>query len=359
MPRKVWYHCGSLGPGDKFDMAHFGRGEGYAGMGRGMYFADKREVAEVYCKYAEEPYLTMVEIRGNLRPLGEEPQPGDVGSVVRFNTGPFRPFEEAVVWPHNMSAIRVLKTLPVIEGLPSPKFASVLKVPPKMLREMQSWTRSNLDRRPASRHFQFDLSGWPYLSRRSPADAERMLKKKHPRGVKLTLSDKSHRFGEARWDDEGWEITIYDTEDLDHALHFLRHEAQHMAQDMLAEIKGVPDAGLPSRRIRTPEWDEVDLSKPRFTGPADPHALMDREYQTRLTDSIENYLRFGKGLSPKAWITRDTFFVMLRAKAPGKYRDAVGKFVAEVGRRGASARRVASRYRARRVCWATTPWESR
>jgi hypothetical protein len=110
---KVWYHCGSLGPGDKFDMSHFGKGEGYAGMGRGMYFADKQEVAEVYCKYSKEPYLTAVEIRGELRPLGEEPQPGDVGSVVRFNTGPYRPFEEAVVWPNRLSAIRVIKTIPV------------------------------------------------------------------------------------------------------------------------------------------------------------------------------------------------------------------------------------------------------
>lgn len=238
-------------------------------------------------------------------------------------------------------------------GRPAPRYmgkvarhliSGLLKVPPKMLRGMRSWVQSNLDRRPTSRHFPFDLDGWRYLSGVRPEDAEAILKKKHPRGVRVTLSDKKHRFGEARWDDDAWEITIYDTSDLDHALHFVRHEAQHMAQDMLAEITGVSDAGLPKRRIRTPEWGDVDLSKPRFMGPADPHALIDREYQTRLTDSVENYLRFEPHLSPRAYMARDSFFTMLRSFAPKKYRDAVGKFVAEVGRR--TAARVASRYAA-------------
>ena len=63
----IAYHCGIRKEGEDFDLNHFRRGEGYDALGKGIYFSLQKDVAEEYCKYADEPYLTTVQIVGRIK----------------------------------------------------------------------------------------------------------------------------------------------------------------------------------------------------------------------------------------------------------------------------------------------------
>lgn len=224
-----------------------------------------------------------------------------------------------------------------------------------MVKAMQSWVRDTLEstasgKSEVSRRFPFDLSGWKYV-RGEEREATKTLRQVSPRGVLVTIQFKSHRFAVAEWKDDEWEMHLYAgasfdpssdwaESTIDTLVQFTRHEAQHMGQDMLRVIRGLSEkAGLPSRGIRTPEYRNPEGT---FFGPADPHALIDEEYQTRLADSVAAFLREtrrmdddGKAQVARSWVRgRDPFFAMLRNFAPGKWRDAVGKFTVELARKG-------------------------
>jgi hypothetical protein len=49
------YHCGPQI--SNFSIDHIGGGEGNQILGPGIYFASAKDIAKLYCKYAEEPYL--------------------------------------------------------------------------------------------------------------------------------------------------------------------------------------------------------------------------------------------------------------------------------------------------------------
>jgi hypothetical protein len=102
-PDKLWYHCGSRGPGEPFSAAFFGTGEGYAppGMTDGVYFADNKEVAKAYCEYSDTPYLSVVRLRGTPTWSKRFSQPG-----LKYG-----PSTEAFV--RDLSQIEVVDTVPV------------------------------------------------------------------------------------------------------------------------------------------------------------------------------------------------------------------------------------------------------
>jgi len=106
-------------------------------------------------------------------------------------------------------------------------------------------------------------------------------------------------------------------------LRTLRHELQHMGQDVFTELMGLKsEAGTPAA-----ELTEV---KPPARG-RKPHALREEEFYTRLADEIERFVRHVRkhGEARKSfdtWITDTDFFRALRRKEPAKWRKAVKEF---------------------------------
>lgn len=110
----------------------------------------------------------------------------------------------------------------------------------------------------------------------------------------------------------------------------IRHEAQHMAQTLLKEALGGVEAGLPSKRIRTPQYKQ----DPSGGGAA--HILDDQEFYPRLTDAIEEIRH-----TPRLWrpdgvvdpsvlrqaMRQNRFLRVLKQYAPGKYRKAISEIV--------------------------------
>jgi len=56
------YHGGSKLKGDNFDATHLGAGEGLSALGPGIYFASDIDIAKLYCKYVDKPYLYTVDL---------------------------------------------------------------------------------------------------------------------------------------------------------------------------------------------------------------------------------------------------------------------------------------------------------
>ena len=171
----------------------------------------------------------------------------------------------------------------------------------------------------------------------------------------------------------------------------LRHELQHFSQDFFAYILGgdMPKfkPGLPSKRIRTPEYKQhLSPTHPSYK-PDDPetkaliqrlrtqgirveqvnfHDLDDVEFYTELADAIDDFkqrwtrvkadigeegkkvaIRFFVGItlsdadadflnkssenhSILTWFSVNRFFSAIRTRAPGKYRKALTEFVKAV-----------------------------
>jgi hypothetical protein len=150
----------------------------------------------------------------------------------------------------------------------------------------------------------------------------------------------------------------------------LRHELQHVAQDLITTIAGLGEdaGGLPPEKTR-------DLSIPPsgdrgYNKPQQPHPLREVEFYTRLADEISEFLqnlpKYPKNLRAKvvrAWVDLDPkftpeerkqvrhvpereFFQMLHEEQPKKWRKAVSEFISEVGKKAElpSSFRVARRW---------------
>lgn len=119
------------------------------------------------------------------------------------------------------------------------------------------------------------------------------------------------------------------------------HEMTHAAQTILSDIQGNMSAGLPSSKIRTPEWNQGEGNDPTS------HVLDDREFYTDLRDAIRSALEIMNSRSgldrnllfrrlvsdnmsmgemrPVSTITPLNFFRVLKEHAPLKWRKAVGE----------------------------------
>ena len=136
----------------------------------------------------------------------------------------------------------------------------------------------------------------------------------------------------------------------------IRHELQHLAQDLLREATGVDAAG--GHRTR---------SSPHPDGlhPRDEHALRDVEFHTRLQDAIEEYGGGADNASIRSYVSDGPmvpgvephdFFAALKRYDRRKWVRAVSEFLGAVGGRGSiggagrgvpmapSSSRVASRF---------------
>jgi hypothetical protein len=144
------------------------------------------------------------------------------------------------------------------------------------------------------------------------------------------------------------------------------HELQHLAQTLIEYIQGVSNAGLPPRKIRTPDYtyapEKVDallkaLRSQGITGVNETslHHLSDFEFFTVLLNAVSTFKRMLKKLPAgvalndavrfvtdqpvsddladalrKAGFARFVFFQDLKKGAPGKYRRAVNELLKAV-----------------------------
>lgn len=105
------YHCGRRLVGDRFDPKYVGTGEGMTALGPGIYFADNRNIALMYCKYVDEPYLYTVKLdaTGLYDPVwGEPPHLRDavVDLVDSFDLDdPYRGVRRTVHGPASTGAV--------------------------------------------------------------------------------------------------------------------------------------------------------------------------------------------------------------------------------------------------------------
>lgn len=198
--------------------------------------------------------------------------------------------------------------------------------------------------------------------------------------IKVVLNFEQHASRSGLWkrDDRLLEVDmpadVQSVESFDTIMNMIeqraRHECQHVAQDLLKELKDLEEiAGVPSDHIRNPDWTPHGLEKdrsPYMSPQRKDHALRDIEFQTRLTDEIDHLDSMFESLPDQyhrdlfdMWTARDRdaidvdtqvelqdridppfdikvrpFFRQLKSKESEKWEDAVSKAWAELQDRG-------------------------
>lgn len=118
------------------------------------------------------------------------------------------------------------------------------------------------------------------------------------------------------------------------------HEMSHFAQTLISSVKRT-DAGLPSKRIRTPEYSQHEGERGQYGLFNENHQLDDVEFYTNLRDAIRDVMRsvnaaptemkldvFKSSVGERtrrSMSSTNLFFDTLKKKAPGKWRKAVGE----------------------------------
>jgi hypothetical protein len=202
--------------------------------------------------------------------------------------------------------------------------------------------------------FPLDLSGWPHAAMVEQRIAERRAR--DPRSLWMfdqmydpitvvvyrTLKERRGANIAATW--RGGFLTVWGLPPylhrarefgpyIDRLRRIIRHELQHLAQDLLREATGVDAAG--GHRTR---------SSPHPDGlhPGDEHALRDVEFHTRLQDAIEGYGGGTDNASIRSHVDAgpvvrgaepDEFFTTLKRYDRRKWVRAVSEFVRAVGGR--------------------------
>jgi hypothetical protein len=225
----------------------------------------------------------------------------------------------------------------------------------------------------AKQKFDIDLTGWKYVS-----DAAAAGKKLADAGwskVNVELDFKGTQYKGGHWNGSAHELNVelglgstsryIQTAEqarsvadfqygMSEMMRTLRHECQHMGQDLLRDIKGLEeDAGLPGQSIRNPDFDWKGVSKKQDEEgkrTRKVHPLLDVEFYTRLGDEIDKFARFSRkiplklrrqavrvwvGDSPESKLLDDDgntvsaiqqFFYSLKKYEKDKWRKAVSEF---------------------------------
>jgi len=112
----------------------------------------------------------------------------------------------------------------------------------------------------------------------------------------------------------------------------VRHEMQHMAQDILRDLLELRDrAGLPSPEIRDLYVNSLGINPKNYNQPMKDHALRDVEFYPRLADEIESFIRQYKDteddwrfhLRERLKGNGNAFFKALRIREPLKWQKVV------------------------------------
>ena len=218
--------------------------------------------------------------------------------------------------------------------------------------------------------FKVDLTGWKYLSRVRAAG---------PQALKRALSIYPSVIVTARMGDDNaaaWypvqrrievELSTLDRISLDYAKELrrtVRHEMRHFAQDFLGRVVGAEDkAGLPSKKIRTPDMEQSYGREKKYKRPPSVQKLIDNLEKKGITkdifhdlDDVEFYTVLGRSLElmgdnlphfepdkrkaaflsfvgagpkvPGAYPLQ--FMTSLKKYAPGKWKKAVSELAKEL-----------------------------
>jgi len=211
-------------------------------------------------------------------------------------------------------------------------------------RECEKYTKvGKTYRTRAQKDFAVDLKRWRYVSdierQQDIASVERDWE-----NIKVILNFKRYRRSVGEWRrgkkqiridarelnflKKGWVEQFHHA--LSETLRTLRHELQHVGQDIITEALELPsEAGTPA--------EELGLAKP--TRGRKPHPLREAEFYTRLADEIEQYVYHVRRHGNKRehfddWIKDREFFKALRRKEPAKWRKAVEEFTKGLSDRG-------------------------
>lgn len=212
------------------------------------------------------------------------------------------------------------------------------------------------------------LAGWRYADR-IPADADARLSAAGMGSITVELNFKSRQTIGGQWDRTTATLEVdtptysglpYPTDvaafrdGIDRMRKTIRHECQHVGQDVLRILVGLPEvAGVPPRDIRDPAYNPSGTSTRTPNAPRQRHELRDIEFFTRIQDEVDEFVRVSRRIPPVArrramevWtgvdrgvvrrsefgipvVVRD-FFRELRLEQSGKWRRAVAEFVAGV-----------------------------
>lgn len=133
----------------------------------------------------------------------------------------------------------------------------------------------------------------------------------------------------------------------------IRHELQHVGQDLIGYMTGTNEGGgLPARKIRDPRYspdgDRVQKGPKKDL----PHALRDVEFYTRLADEVASFVRDLPSVERAKWpqaaeqwvTTKRHFFKELKKYQRLKWKKAVAEFYKEVEKQvGSLNRKLAAR----------------
>jgi hypothetical protein len=249
---------------------------------------------------------------------------------------PLITYKSKLTGPHKEQAEKRLKTQIVESVLLKRECEKYTKTPKKY--------RAN-----AQKSFPIDLTGWRYLSAllRKEYDNKKEIEEaqegKDWSEVRVVLNFQKHKKTLGTWYAEqrkmrvdvragGKDSVEKFRDNLTDILRTLRHEFQHMAQDVLTALLALPsEAGTPARELApTP----VKPSRKRK-----PHALREQEFYTRLADEVDRFVRHVRSRGNvrenfEEWITDTEFFRKLRRHEPAKWRKAVGEFTKAIEARG-------------------------
>jgi hypothetical protein len=222
----------------------------------------------------------------------------------------------------------------------------------------------------AKKEFPVDITGWKYMERlmkkyagppgktRMPLLSrmwiEKALKKQGFDKIRVVLSFKKHEKSVGTWFPHKKELrvdfrTIFTgggplvsfRESLDDVLRTLRHEVQHLGQDVLTGLLELGrEAGTPSAEL-DPQAPHKSLQQRYRRRRRKIHPRREEEFYTRLADEIDRFVKHvrkvklsGRRDAARGWVDSTYFFRVLKKHEPAKYRKAVGEFIKGVEDRG-------------------------
>jgi hypothetical protein len=258
-------------------------------------------------------------------------------------------------------------------------------------------TRPNQGKGANTKKFKLDLRGWKYISevgrvlKLTPAQSAEMkdqladmtpgiLSKMGWDGITAKFYVGRHKGRGGMWDRSKRLLEVlgrvptprtrWSKADFEERLwkrgQIVRHELQHMSQDLLGLITGAmrewrsdfgqevrPQTGLAPPHVQNPEWKNPSTFKglPTSTGvsPLD-HGLSEVEFVTDLNDSVDLFERVVEDVPQRDrrrflqnWLEGDSpgrsrnelqFFQLLHQRDKARWKEAVKRFVAEIKRRG-------------------------
>ena len=214
----------------------------------------------------------------------------------------------------------------------------------RIRRMLQPYAKKVKARSWARQKFPLDLTGWKYLRQVDSEQFRANLIRSNFDQIQVTLTFTPKKNWEGLWQDQTYTLTLVapgfpgiDAKAIQEALaglkDILEHEMIHVGQTILQRGKGLKEeGGLPGRSLRE---EGVSPSGLRLRQPGDrrtPHELQDVEFYTRLNDTVRDFeKRVQKVPVGKRedffndYVKRNTWFRVLRQKAPRKYAKAVSE----------------------------------